>query len=279
MAAREPVISVRMHFKYDGGLSSAGQLEIYDAAVALRGISRALALTTHAFVNAEVRSRGERAVGAKIIVHPPTRGSYDQLATVLLDPNNLPATLAVGAAGNALWDFIKVTWSAAVGALAEAETPAGRRMQDRIEPVMGELADVLEPAVRDMHRPIQSDDATTMQLIRPRVGTILTLDEETLAYVTAVIEADNRVLVSGNVTRYNILSGYGRFYDDTEERTVPFKIDPAEVPRLQREMLTWSLDQTNRGNEAKLLFDAVPVRNVRDETLRYIVHGIRKMRP
>lgn len=274
MASRDTPISVQMHFKYDGGLASSGSLEIYDAAVALRGISRALAITTHAFVNnGEIRSRAERANGARILLHPPVRGSFDQLVTILLDPATVAGTIGISVASNALWDFIKVTWSKAVGLAAEPSTPTGRRLQDRIEPVFGELADVLEPALKDMHRPIQSDAETEMQLVRPRVGAVLTLDTGTLAYVSTLLEDPDQVLIAGNVTRYNVITGYGRLYDDAEEQTIPFNIDPS-LERSQRELLTWSLDARNRGLGDKLLFGALPVRNARRDIERYIVRSV-----
>jgi hypothetical protein len=276
VSAQSSVITVRLHFKYDGGTATAGELEIYDAAVALRGVSRALAITTHAFINEEVRVRGERAVGARILTHPPTRGSYDQLVTILLDPVALPSAIAIGVAGNALWDFIKVVWSRAAGILADPSTPTVRRLQDRIEPIVGDLEVALEPALRDMHRPIQTDRQVTMQLVRPRVGTIVTFDDETLSYITPSVEESDIVDVIGNVTRYNILSGYGRMYDDAAERTLPFQVE-GDVLHTQRQLLTWSIDQTQRNLDGKLRFTVRPVRNLRDETRRYLVRGVQRL--
>jgi hypothetical protein len=78
-------VEIRIHFKYDGGSATDGYLDIYDASVALRGISRSIVIFTHAFLNdGEVRQRADHAQGAKIYLHPPVRGSFDQLVTVVI---------------------------------------------------------------------------------------------------------------------------------------------------------------------------------------------------
>lgn len=56
---------LRVKYQYVHGVADSGRLDIYDAAVALRGISRASAIITHAYINGEIRTHGESAKGAK----------------------------------------------------------------------------------------------------------------------------------------------------------------------------------------------------------------------
>lgn len=272
----EPV-EVRMRFKYEGGIAAQGKLEIYDAAVALRGISRAVAITTHAFLHdGQIRTRAERVRGAKIYVEPPTVGSFDQLVKILIDHQSLAKEVAIGVAGSALWDFSKTIWSKAIGIPAEPSTPTGRLLRDRMEPTIGDLEGVLEPALKDMHRPIQSEQEVRLNIVRPHVGVVLVLNDSTLKYLSSISENDHEISVTGNVTRYNIITGYGRFYDDDQQRTIAFQVIN-ELNKKNRELITWSLDSRNRGEAGKLEMDVIPTRGRRGEILHYIVRRVRKL--
>jgi len=248
-------------------------LDIYDASIALRGISRSLAIITHAFLHdGEVRHRADHVVGARIYVHPPMRGSYDQLVSVLISQQSL-VDLSVGVAGAAFWDVAKWTYGKVIGRDDQPTTPAGRRMAERIEPTMGELSDVLEQPVRDMHRPIQEDPEIAMDLIRPRVGQIVTFDSGTLDYISQVVADEDDILISGNVTRYNILSGYGRLYDDRLDQTVPFEVVRA-MPRAKRVLLTQSLNEAQRANGGKVLLMVSATRDGVGDPVKYFVKDV-----
>jgi len=271
-------IEIPMRFKYEGGIAAQGKLDIYDAAVALRGISRAVAITTHAFLHhGEIRTRAERVRGAKIYLEPPVAGSFDQLVKILIDQSSLGHEIAVGVAASALWDVTKTIWSKTVGVSFEPSTPTGRMLSQRIEPRIGDLEGVLEPAIKDMHRPIQSEpDEVRLNIVRPRVGVVLLFNESTLEYLSAPSDNDHEISVSGNVTRYNIISGHGRFYDDEQQKTIAFQVIN-ELNKRNRELITWSLDARNRGEEGKLEMDVLPARGRRGEVLRYVVRRVRKL--
>jgi hypothetical protein len=81
--------------------------------------------------------------------------------------------------------------------------------------------------------------------------------------------------VLGNVTKYNLLSGFGRFFDDTETRTIPFDIDH-EMGADEKGLLTWSMHQRSQGNHGKLLLDVIRVLNAKNELKRYHVNAVRK---
>lgn len=260
---------------YDGGSAADGLLDIYDAGISIHGLSRSLAITTHAFIHeGEIRRRAERARGAKIYISPPRHGSFEEVVKIVLSHD---ATAAIGysVVAAAFWDFLKWTWSAAVGKEEEPTTSYVKKIAERKEPFLGEIATVLESSMAELHRPIGSDEQITIDVIRPRVGTILTLDRETLQYVSTRSESDVIENVSVNVTKYNILSGFGRFYDDAEGRTVSFEIDQ-EMATEEKRLLTWSLDQRSQGNGGKLLVDVTRVLNARDELKRYKVTSVRR---
>jgi hypothetical protein len=261
--------------KYDGGYASKGLLEIYDAGVSIHGLSRALAITTHAFLNnGEIRRRAEGVRGAKIYVSPPRHGSYEEIVKIIFSDEAVSA-IGYSIIAAAFWDFFKWTWSAAVGKVVNPKTRYVRRIEDRIEPFIGEISTALESPMAELHRPIVSDNDILIDIVRPRVGSIVTFDQQTLKYVTTRNETEAVHNVSGNITKYNILSGFGRFYDDRLEKTVSFDIDH-DMGSEEKRQLTWSLDQRSQGNEGKLLIDVIRVINAKDELKRYRVIAVRR---
>lgn len=269
---------VRIIFHYDGGTAAHGSLDIYDAAISLHGLSRALAITTHAFLNdGEIRTRAERVDGAKILIRPPQRGSFQEIVTVVFQSSAVEA-IGYSVIAAAFWDFLKWTWSEVIGENSRPSTPTVRRLQDRIEPVMGELVEALEKPIQEIHRPILRDRDIRLGVHRPHVGEVLRMNSDTLDYVTTSTESE---IVSGllvNVTRYNILSGFGRFFVDVEDRTISFKIAD-DMTSDQKELLTWSLDQRNRGFPGKILVDVRQVTNARGQVLKYIILHARRALP
>jgi len=47
------VSELKINFKYEHGSADTGKLDLYDASVALNGISRSLSIITHAYINGE----------------------------------------------------------------------------------------------------------------------------------------------------------------------------------------------------------------------------------
>jgi hypothetical protein len=86
------------------------------------------------------------------------------------------------------------------------------------------MAAELEGYLKEVHRPIKSDSASTIEIIRPRVGSAISMNYETLEYVETTLRSDVQEYWVGNVTKYNILTGYGRAYIDELGRTVPFNL-------------------------------------------------------
>jgi hypothetical protein len=266
---------IEFKISYDGGSASDGLLDIYDAGVSIYGLSRSLAITTHAFINkGEIRRRAERVRGAKIFLSPPRQGSFEEIVKVVLS-NDATSAIGYSIAAAAFWDFLKWTWSETVGKIFEPETPYVKRIAKNRELFLGEFTTVLEASMASMHRPIESDNDITIDVIRPRVGSIITLDQETLQYVTTRSESDEIKDVLGNVTKYNLLSGFGRFFGDMEARTIPFDIDH-EMGVDEKGLLTWSMHQRSQGNHGKLLLDVIRVLNAKNELKRYHVNAVRK---
>ncbi|MGM3217857.1 hypothetical protein ACSQ5K_24215 [Pseudomonas sp. PhalM4] len=264
-----------LNFKisYTGGSADEGLLDIYDASVSTQGLARALSITTHAFVNdGQIRKRAERVKGAKVYLHPPRKGSFEELVTIVFSD---PVVQAIGGSviAAAFWDFVKWTWSEAVGQQHRPQTPFVKRLEDRVEPLIGEIGIALESPMASLHRPIENSANMEISISRPKVGEIVRLNQATMAYVNILDEEDPEDGIIGNVTKYNILSGYGRVFVDELDKTVPFDLDE-DVSADEKALLTRSSHDRNRGLDGKIALHASRVLTGRGELKRYKVFGV-----
>ena len=67
---------------YRGRESSNGELDFYDAAKAMLGFQRSLALTAHLVQNGEIITQAPSLKNARILVSPPNHGSWEVVAGI-----------------------------------------------------------------------------------------------------------------------------------------------------------------------------------------------------
>lgn len=253
---------LRLKFRYEHGAADTGRLEIYDAAVALRGIARASSIITHAYLNEEIKTHGEAAKGAKIYIDTPKKGSFLYEAVIWT---------AGALSSGVFYDFIKYSLTEGVGKANNADGYY-KALDAKIEPTIGELPAVLESALDEIHRPIRQDRNITLAVTRPRGEELAAFDSDTLLYLQpSTVPAPHKI--SGNVTKYNSLTGWGKFFDLIEKRTVSFNIDLNSSER-QRSLITWSLHENNMKRNGLLYLRANAVITPTGRIKRYIVHGV-----
>lgn len=253
---------LKIKFKYEHGSADSGRLDLYDASVALNGISRSLAIITHAYLNGEVRKHGDYAKGAKFYIETPKRGSFIYEATIFI---------AGSVASGIFYDFIKYAFTEAVGK-TDQEDNISRSLEKRIEPTIGELPAVLESPLWDMHRPIRKEHEITLIASRPRGEVLACFDYETAQYLEpTTIDYPNTI--EGNVTKYNSLSGWGRFFDIKQGRTISFKVD-VNAPDRERSLITWSLHEHNMQRSGTLYLRAKAVVTPGGKIKRYLVEEV-----
>ncbi|ANJ68057.1 hypothetical protein A9404_12340 [Halothiobacillus diazotrophicus] len=266
--------SITFAIKYHYGDAEQGRLDMYDASVSFQGFARALSITAHALLNdGEIRKKGHQITGGELYINPSRKGSFEQIVTfVITNQDAIGASIAAAA----FYDLIKWTWSKTLEIAYEPETPHVRKLSERIEPFIGEMEEVLEVPLEQAHRPIKKDENVVVTIKRQRIGEVVRWDSSTLEKVSLRVEEATTHNIRGNVTRYNILSGYGRFYDDELDRTVSFKIGD-DVSSAQKQLLTWSMHyaQETQG-EGKLFIDAKRVLTSKGVTKRYLISTIKQ---
>ncbi|ELI5391747.1 hypothetical protein RRJ89_004353 [Vibrio parahaemolyticus] len=266
------VKTIQIKLSYTGGDADMHRLDMYDASMSLHGFARAIAITAHALLNdGEVKRKGNRANGAKVYVSPPQKGSYEQVLTLVIE--NADA-IGVSVVAAAFWDILKWTWSKTLDLVYEPETPTVKKLGERVEPFIGDIEEVLESALEEAHRPIKNCEQMSISVSRPRVGEVIKMNSETLKSVS--ISTDNTVIsgIVGNATKYNILSGIGRFYEDDRERTVSFKIPEGAAANVGQ-TITWSMHHAQSGiGEGKIELQARRVVSAKGTLKRYIVDQV-----
>jgi len=273
-------MELRVAVVYDGGLADTNLLSAYDAGISLAGFARAFAITGHALLYQGVpRRRAARVQGVEVLIAPSRPGSFEQeLRVILSDPIlALGVNMVASVATAALWDLVKWSWSAAVDKAAEPETDYLKDLINRKEPYLGQLPGALESSLRSAHRPIEGDSDVEIFVMNPDdplgYAEVAHFDTETLDFISSKARDDDPVIVHGNVTRYNILSGIGRFYSQEDGKTVSFRLSPT-LPDIQKPFITWSLDERARNRPGLLMLKVVRFVNGRGETKRYQIEAI-----
>ena len=255
---------LKIKFHYEHGIADTGRLDLYDAAIALRGIARASSIITHAYLNGEIRTHGDAAEGAKFYIDTPKRGSFIYEATIWT---------AGALSSGVFYDFIKYGFNETIGKAIDENTY--KALNERIEPTIGELPVALESALLEIHRPIRQDNEIKLTVARPRGEKLAIFDSYSALYLLpSTVPAPHEI--SGNVTKYNSLTGWGKFFDLIEKRTVSFNIDLKSSER-QKSLITWSLHENNMKRSGLLYLSANAVVAPTGTIKRYIVHSVGDM--
>lgn len=264
---------IKFKISYHHGDANDGRLDMYDASVSLQGFAKALSITTHAMLNeGEVRKHGNKVGGAKIYIHPSRKGSFEELIAIAVE-HPIATSIGTSIIANVFYDLLKWTWSKTLDLDYSPETSHVRKLDERIEPFIGEMEEALEIPLEQAHKPIKQCENMAIVLKRQQIGDVIKLDSQTLKSVSIKTNPNLETGIIGNVTRYNILSPFGRFYDDRLERTVSFKLEH-EVTSEQKQLLTWSMHHAQNGNGGKIKLSVKCVTSAKGVLKRYLVYKV-----
>lgn len=270
-------VELKFTIRYTGGIADQSLLDLYDAATSMHGLSKALAITSNAMVTrGQVRKRVDKIPNVKFYLHPPKTGSFIELVTIIFEN---PAVQAIGSSVlvGVFWDFINFTWRKATGREAEPLEYQTRKILEENEFLEQEIIDALEIPLQQLHRPIQNDRNIEIEIKRPRSGTVLTLNRDTYDFVNSQLEPEEKTGIVGNVTKYNNLSGIGRFYDDNLGRTISFHSSDS-LTNEEVNYLSWSLHTSHQINGAgKIVITVDEIKSNTGQLKRYIIKNADKL--
>lgn len=227
---------IEFELTFDGGLAEDGLLEFYDAARALAGFQRSLALTTHLALNGEIITQAPAASGFQIFIPPFIEGSWKTRAKLAIG-----ATFALGSVGkdSPVGHIVTSLYDAALSTTMGFHVDYDKTLQQLYaennpdKPITVEkidsLCEKIEASVADMHRPIViSKSANRAQLTKlgyetRNIGPLLS--PITYDYVKQTTKDQDDSTVTGYISSYNINTFKGRIYSIDESRPIPFELD------------------------------------------------------
>jgi hypothetical protein len=260
--------------RYDGETADSGRLDLFDASESLEGITRIVNVILHAFTNKEeIRERLSAPVGANAYLSAAKKGCFEESIEIEFGVAAVKRIKPSVIVPN-FWDYFTCCVSTAIGRDYQPTTPMVKKIADNDEAFFEEIAEELEAPLQKFHRPIKSQGATTITFARPKSKDILTLDKNTLAWVSVADQAKDLSNWTGNVTKYNILSGVGRMYIDQLQCTIPFRIGQFKENIRAHQAATASMNERAKGQGGKRKIVGYPVHNSLNTIKRIIVQEI-----
>lgn len=254
--------SLKLRFSGDG--VDMNGLDLYNGASSFDGFSRALQIVAHAYMTGEIVSRATALRGAKMYFESPRRGSV--LFDIITIAEQYPVTAGFSAA--IFYDFVKLAFAKATGLFGvAAQTPAVQKLSVD-ETFFDQLAETLEGSLRRAHRAIDNGvDRVTLE--RPR-SELVVFDRRSSQWVNTRDENPEVMEFTGNVTRYNSITGNGRAFVRELERVMPFRLGE-NFPAIKCGILSWSLHGNTVAGEKELRFWASKIESATNEPKRLIL--------
>lgn len=219
--------------RVEGGTADQGILDIHDAANMIYGLARAINTVTHSFGNnEEVKSKAKQSTGAKTFIHSSRKGCFEEQVDIHFAPK-IVKKIGPSVISNNFWDYLTCCWSFASGVPSQPVTPHVLKVLEKNPVFFYEIADALETPLALLHRPIVREKTATIFLARPRVGDVIRFDRNTLDFVTTREEQTETGYIEGNVTRFNVLSNFGRLFSDEERKVVSYNLANPDDRRVR----------------------------------------------
>jgi hypothetical protein len=248
---------------YEGLLAEKHELDFYDAARALSGFQRSLALTAHLVINGEIITQAPALKNARIILRTPQPGSWEVVATTIIG-----GAWIVGSAGkeSPLGHLLYSTYDYLIRQAFGFPVDYSKSLyqsyhqyldEKKITPAkLDSLTEKVESSLVDMHRPIVvSRTAGHADLFAgPRKDPVIRLGSElnelTYDYLSKNEIDENETDHDGVVSSYNINTFSGRLFVFDEERPIGFELEPDARTRRIVDLITQSLrlNAVQRGN-------------------------------
>lgn len=247
--------------KFEGNIADNHVLEFYDAARAMAGFQRSLALTTHLVLNGEIITQAPALKNAEILISTPAPGSWEIIAAVI------GAAWIAGTAdketplGHLLYSVYDYVISNTMGFHVDYEKSLYQSNKEelnakKITPEkLDSLIEKTESSISDMHRPIvASKSATEAKLFLlsrsapAQIGPPMT--SLSYDYISRTVRREEIIEHQGLVSSYNVNTFSGRIFLGSEQRPIPFELDNDARTSSNVGMIATSL-RTNATARAK----------------------------
>ncbi len=278
--------TVSFRLSFEGGTANEHLINAYDAAKALQGFERSIALTTHAVLNGDIIVKAPALKGASVLIAPPRAGSWVAELTVVIGGiwalNNAARETPIGHLLYSAYDYVIKTatgrdldYSKSIRKILEDGRNSAPEASDKLS--VGTLDAVIErceKSIGDIHRPIvesRTSDYAHVLCASSRISDF-TIDEDTYRYISQSVERPSPESFSGAISSYNINSFTGRVYIPSEGRTVPFVLSDTLRNSRYLDSVTSSLraNALKLGNQA-IEFESIVYESSNGRTKRLLI--------
>lgn len=249
-------MAITFELDFEGAEADEHLLDFYDAAHALVGFQRSLAIVTHFVINNEIITQATSLENARILSAPPEAGSWKTTAVILGGVwalGTAPKDSPLGHVISSVYDYVisetlgvHVDYDESLGQTLEkhrndSSQPGARESQ------LDSLIEKCEVPIKNMHRPVVFSETAAVGQVRTvqdggRIPVGPALDHDTWAYVDLTSRSEDKEVLEGWVSSYNINTFKGRIYFSKFSRPLPFIL--SEETRTPRKiaMITTSLN-------------------------------------
>ena len=269
--------NLQMDLTYNGSDANNHLLDLYDAGQALVAFQRSLALTTHLVINDQLITQATSLKGARIFIAAPAEGSWKAKAIVfgILGAGTISKDSPTGNLISSAYDFMireslgfHVDYDSTLGAQYERYEREKEKVKVLSRGRLDGLIEKCEPAVRDMHRPIQFSMTAEIGKFGSNVkghhsiGVILNSETAEYIYTSKVGETPENFV--GQVTMYNAQTFKGRAYFKREDRILGFFLrescrKASDILRITNSLTANTQEQLRQTPAARVKFRAVPI--------------------
>lgn len=252
---------IKFTLSFEGNDAENHFLDFYDAAQAMMGFQRSLAITTHLILNGEVITQAPSLKNARILAAPPEEGSWKIPATVILLSTGVyqlgtaPKDTPIGHLVHSAYDYVvsetmgfHVDYNKSLGqqyeeieAKQQSSLPLIKQSQ------LDSVIEKCEANIKEMHRPIvKSKTATQARILFNKTKDDETpfdhpLNNETFNFISYTERASQAEEVVGRISSYNINTYKGRIFVSDEQRPLPFELadiarSPSSIAKITKSL-------------------------------------------
>ncbi|MBF0355398.1 MAG: hypothetical protein HQL43_09205 [Alphaproteobacteria bacterium] len=255
-------MEIPIKIKNLGGSADRHLMRAADQAEMIAGLQRAISYIILSLTEERLVERVTKKSQVQILSKAPERGSiiHEMIAEIAAHPNVYAAGAFTGIAtsvvGNYITRFIDFVIKQSAGLLTDEQYEDSARKFQRQEPYFESLVEKVEPHIASVHAPINEEETIVLTIGDTNQ---IHFDIDTKEYTSASNWSEETVLLTGFVSRLNLLTGNGRIYTNEHRKVLSFsQVDAFRHTELS-ELLSWSLRQkdTNLPSEVEILARAV----------------------
>lgn len=245
-----------VQLRFDGGLASRGELDIYDAASSYDGIGRFLLLAAHYYATGKIITKAPFSA-ADITIRSPERGSF--LISIAISVIGMVVAAPFVAYITYLINKSLPSHDPMTEKIYKELREANRlkRLEMGIEPAswleidqyetelekhraeLQTLRSILTPSLEKALRPVGRSAQTALISAGRLSDPIRVLNTEMVRQIDADIIDETLISTTGVVNDFSQSTQRGFVWDDREGRRIRFHFDADKLPK--RNDLSWSL--------------------------------------